>query len=256
MLFNYIRRLLFGFTWPAFVHWFCIQLENLGAFVAHRNKHSYQTLNVPSDFDRRYNVSTGGVVSWHKLRTGSSSDGYSTNYSPTPPSVVRVILSRFSDVHDFSFVDIGCGKGRVLIIATEFPFKAAIGIEKIPELYKAACENARIVRQSHPERPEIQLVLGEATNFVWPPGNLVIYLFHPFWKPVMASMVKKIEGALKAEKRQLWVVYVNPALRAFLDSSPFLVFDRERSFILPPDDERGWKYTVGIWRARTMDILT
>lgn len=251
MQLNRIRRILFGLTWTAFVQRLSRLLLQLGN-VTYRNKRKpvYQILNVESVFDHAYSVSTGGGVSWQKLATGSRSDAYSTNYSPTPPSVVRMIFERLRpDLHDFSFVDIGCGKGRVLVLATEFPFKAVIGIEKTPELYQTACENARIIEKNHPGRPEIQLILDEAAAIDWPPGDLVIYLFHPFWKPVMEAMVHKIEEALKTERRQLFVVYVNPVLHDLLDKSPFLMFDAERSFILPPDDERGQQFVVGIWRT-------
>lgn len=254
MLVNRIRRVLFGFTWPAFVQWLSRVLLRGGAVAGKSNLHVYQMLRVDSAFDQSYHVSTAGDVSWQRLQTGSSSDAYSTNYSPTPPSVVRAIFSRLPELQDFSFVDLGCGKGRVLIMATEFSFKSVIGIEKVPALYKTACENARIVRHDHPERTEIQLVLNEATAIDFPAGNLVVYLFHPFWKPVMESMVRKIEEALKNESRQLWVVYVNPVFYGLLDASPFLVFDSERSFILPPDDERGQQFIVGIWRAQGGEV--
>ncbi len=44
-------------------------------------------------------------------------------------------------LQDFTFIDLGSGKGRVLLMASEYPFQKIIGVEFMPELHRAAQKN-------------------------------------------------------------------------------------------------------------------
>ena len=78
------------------------------------------------------------------------------------------------DFQDFNFVDIGSGKGRALLLASDYPFREIIGIELSPELDRVAqgevaiCEVIRPGRTVH--RPPVTCIQGDAAEFF---GHLV-----------------------------------------------------------------------------------
>jgi predicted RNA methylase len=69
---------------------------------------------------------------------------YSVPYVPSPYEVVRAMLRLAEAGPEDIVYDLGCGDGRILIIAVkEFNVKKAVGIEKDPERYKIAIENVK-----------------------------------------------------------------------------------------------------------------
>lgn len=247
-----IRRYLFGYTMAR-------RLQLLGALAGRRlappgpglaaRPHS-QRPPPDSAFDQEYGVETSAPLPWWVLGDESRGDAYSANYAPSSPTALRTALQRLPDLRAFTFVDLGCGKGRALIVASEYPFKAIIGVEKSRNLASVAEANLRSVVAAHPERPAIRVIQGDAATFPVPAGDLVIYLFHPFWLPVMRAVADGLVSAMAVQRRRLFVIYLNPTVRAPLDVCPCLIAAPELGFVLPADDERRNPLTVAVWRER------
>jgi SAM-dependent methyltransferase len=166
-------------------------------------------------FDNQYGVSTSGFLPGSVLRLGSRVGGY----LGVQPSVVRSALNIIPHHGDATFLDLGCGKGRALVVASEFSFRSVIGVELCPELVKAAKENAQIIGQKLPERTPITVVTGNALDYVLPEGNLIIFLYNPFEIDVVTGLLTKIETALRKRDSSIWVVYVNPVCGQIFDTS-------------------------------------
>ena len=75
----------------------------------------------------------------------------------------------------FTFVDIGCGKGRALLLAEEYPFRKIIGVEFSRRLAKIAAANA-----AKSARSASQWFTPTPANFNFPPEPLVVFLYNPF----------------------------------------------------------------------------
>jgi SAM-dependent methyltransferase len=216
-----------------------------------RPKPVYQSLGDVSEFDRFYGVKTSACVLWEDLRTGSRTDPYATCYLASSPSVVRHALARLpSELEEFTFVDIGCGLGRAMIIASEFPFKAITGIEKDPYLCEIARFNFLIIRNKYRDRAPMTIIESDIVDAELPEGNLVIYMYDPFMKPVMKLLARLIENAVINSDRKIFIVYVSPRWRCFFDRSPAFEPDNERSFLAPTNDEYSKHTKVAIWRNR------
>ena len=90
------------------------------------------------DYDWEHRVdTTGATVSWRARLLGL----LNSPYQPVPPEQFRemmaalaVYLDQVSNFSQFTFIDIGSGKGRALLLATEYGFSRIIGIELLPEL--------------------------------------------------------------------------------------------------------------------------
>jgi SAM-dependent methyltransferase len=165
-------------------------------------------------FDQEYGTDTSGLISGELLTSGHKNDTWSTAYYGISPSLLtRTIEALDIAPERFTFVDLGSGKGRALLVASRFPFRKIIGVEFIPEL--SAVASANVAKFSPPWRrcQEIETINGDATEFEYPAGPLVIYLYNPFLPPVLKRCLKHLAKSLEREPREVYLVYVNPAFQ-------------------------------------------
>src|ERR1051326_9070709 len=91
------------------------------------------------DYDWDYRVdTTGATVGWRDRLLGM----LHSPYQPTEPALFHEMLDSLKvDFSDFTFIDIGSGKGRTLLMASDYPFRKILGVELLPELHRVAQEN-------------------------------------------------------------------------------------------------------------------
>jgi SAM-dependent methyltransferase len=156
-------------------------------------------------FDRRFGVETGGTAEPKALHVpvGEPTQGFS--YVATSPRLARFWLGALPrDASQFSFVDMGSGKGRVLLIAAEHGFRRSIGVEFAAELHEVALANA-VAARAH--GLEIEPVLGDAARFEFPDDDLVVHFNNPFSEPVMEAVLANLTASYGARPRPVVVVY-------------------------------------------------
>jgi SAM-dependent methyltransferase len=188
-------------TWPGFS-----TLYGKGWFLLH-------------PFDRSLGTDTSGFVAAAELPSSPYDSARKHCYAGSQPSIIRSVLTMLPSLEGFTFVDLGCGKGRPLLVASEFPFRDLIGVELSPLLAAEARKNASILQRRFPARVPIRIEVGDASAFGFPPGNLVVFLYNPFGEEVIARVVAGVEAALASENRSLFVVYYNPVFGACFDAS-------------------------------------
>ncbi len=202
-------------------------------------------------FDQRHKTDTSGVLNSPGL-PGPSGAGGTFIYAGSQPSIVRTALGALPSLATFTFVDLGCGKGRPLLVASEFPFHDLLGVEMLPELVAAARKNAVIFQRNFPTRVPIRIEMGDAGTVPFPEGNMVVFLYNPFGEEVMKRVVARIEAALTEGNRHIFIVYYNPVHGACWDGSTALT--RYFAAMLPySDQERGYgpdfNDAVVIWQG-------
>lgn len=100
-------------------------------------------------FDFRYGTDTEGLLYADDLTTGHAHDCFNEGYYATAPSLFRGALECWRGtlsgwkIEDYTFIDLGCGKGRVLLLASQSPFRFVRGIELHPRLARVARRNIR-----------------------------------------------------------------------------------------------------------------
>jgi SAM-dependent methyltransferase len=76
-------------------------------------------------------------------------------YMGSQPTFIRRALDQLGDIAGSTFVDIGCSKGRPLIVASEYPFALALGCDISADLVKTANANAVVMARRYPQRPPL-----------------------------------------------------------------------------------------------------
>jgi SAM-dependent methyltransferase len=186
---------------------------------------------------------------WRRRHPFDELHGTDTAYAGCAPGIVRRILERVPDSAATTFLDLGCGKGRALIVATEFGFRSVIGVELSPDLCRAARANAEIVAARFPERAAIEIVRGDAVEYVLPDGPLAIFLYHPFHRILMQRLADRL--AADGAERSIHVLYCNAVFADVFDRSPGFTPVFSGTMSCDPG-ERGYaaadEEPVAIWR--------
>jgi SAM-dependent methyltransferase len=154
-------------------------------------------------FDIEYGTDTGGYWSPKEIVTGHAHDAFNYGYSAIAPSVFREACRRWRDTLSnprrgpaaYSFVDIGAGKGRALLLASELPFRKVIGVELSAELARIAQANVqRWKRVARPNCP-IHVLQQDALRFCWPRTSLLVFLYNPFACELIEQLLERLEAA-------------------------------------------------------------
>ncbi len=142
-------------------------------------------------------------------------------YQPTEPELFHEMMQALNLTWpDFTFIDLGSGKGRTLLMASEYPFRRIIGVELLPELHCVALEN---IRRYQPRAcVAIEAVCADARDFQFPAEPTVLYLFNPLPEPELAAVMQNLERSLRESPRAMYVVYHNPEHEHLLAQSATL----------------------------------
>ena len=193
-------------------------------------------------FDRRYGTDTSGYLSPEELVNGKSNDALNYGYSAIAPSVFHVACRRWREtlpavsgrIEGYSFVDVGAGKGRALLLAAELPFRKVIGVELSEELVRISQRN--VARWTRIEKPKakIRVLQQDAANFRWPRTPLLVYLYNPFACSLVAQMAASLAGVAATGSGLVDLLYVNPTCTDTLTSQGLFV--RLWTARIPMDD--------------------
>ena len=174
------------------------------------------------DWDHRVNT-TSGAVDWRNRLLGV----FHSPYQPTQPELFQEMMTALTasaqiDLADFTFIDFGSGKGRVLLMASDFPFKRVLGVELLPALHAIADANIAAYRSETQKCFALQSICADASAFPFPDDPLLIYLFNPLPEAGLRQTIANLRASLQARARAAYVLYHNPQLEPVLAASGFL----------------------------------
>ena len=140
------------------------------------------------------------------------------DYEPASRRAVRKGLRRCRIGRGDVLVDVGSGKGRVVLEAARHPCDRVVGIELLDNLHRRAIANARRFRGRMRCR-EIELVRGDAVAAGIPDDATVLFLFNPFVGDVAESFFARVAESLERNPRRLRLLYLHgePAETAALE---------------------------------------
>lgn len=167
-------------------------------------------------FDDEFGVRTSGLVVGPHLKTGSVQDRHTTAYYGIAPSVFHALVKRWRRIgpgfalEETTFVDIGAGMGRALLLASEMPFRSVVGVEMHPALARIARKNVAVWKKAGRVRcGSVRVVEGDAGEFKFPKGPCVAFLFNPFGAVGMRRFLRHLRESFAERAGQLDLLYVN-----------------------------------------------
>jgi SAM-dependent methyltransferase len=157
--------------------------------------HGARVLLAPSetDFDRTHGTTTNDWVEVEEGGLPQTAAADAIRYVPTRPELIRHICKTLPIRHqEYTFVDLGSGRGRALLLASHFPFKQIIGIEVSPQHHQIAKANLAIYDASGRQCDAIEAICMDAGEYEFPQSNLVIYMYQPFVGKVFKRVLDHI----------------------------------------------------------------
>jgi SAM-dependent methyltransferase len=165
-------------------------------------------------FDHRHGVDTSGLMLRPRfVNAQTESDECAVGYYGTiRPHFDRIVRLSGVQPSDYTFVDLGCGKGRTLLLASRFGFKRVVGVELDPAFADQARRNADVWVSSH-GGPHIEVIEEDAARYELPAGNLFVYMYNPFRGSVFQSVADRL-GTAAGQRGQKIVIAYNVDLHA------------------------------------------
>jgi SAM-dependent methyltransferase len=149
-------------------------------------------------------------------------------YAPSPWRLLPRALDYLGVSDADTFVDFGCGKGRVLHQAARRPFRRVIGVEISPELAEIA--RVGLARRSYLRRcGSVEIVVADAAQFDVPDDLTIGYFCHPFEGETLAGVLRNIIASIDRHPRRVRLIYVYPIrIAEFLATRRFRLVAEQR----------------------------
>jgi SAM-dependent methyltransferase len=194
-------------------------------------RHYYEELRkVDAAFDAKTGMDTSGILDLYTLTIAGGNRGFGNAYMATDPDEFAAALALLDmPLENATFIDLGSGKGRALLLAARYRFKRIIGVEFAEELHLAATAN--VARLQGEER--IETMLADASEYTLPAGPVLLYLFNPFDRPLMSAVARKALASWRMNPRPMRVIYGKPFLadcwsgagwQVLIDDPRFVIF--------------------------------
>ena len=198
-------------------------------------------------FDLMHGVDTGGLILGDALANGHEHDIHNSGYYATSPSLFCGAVEQWTatlaavglGIEDYTFIDIGCGKGRVVMLAAEYAFREVIGVELNPALAQVARQNLRrrlrkprpswvsqvrgprekvlvpgveVARFWRPGRPtsRVRILEADALSVSIPDGPVVLFFFNSFEREMVRMWLDRLVAAAATRTQPIDVVYIHP----------------------------------------------
>ncbi len=171
-------------------------------------------------FDAEHGVTTEALVFLGELDPEAVGPAleHATHYEPTPVAQAEALLDASPlRPERTTFVDLGAGMARVLLLAARRPFKAVIGVEVSPALAEIGRENLAAARDPLRVARDLRLVRADASAYRFPPGDLAVYLYNPFAAPVLDAVLINLRAG--DQRREVVLLYHTPVERDTIDAT-------------------------------------
>ena len=161
-------------------------------------------------FDFTHGTDTASHVQLAELHIDHEHKSFGTAYQPTLPGAFRKLMKLVDLPRDGVFVDVGCGKGRVLLLAAEEGFGRVVGVEFSHELCEIARDNAEIFMKRGKGGAHIEVVESDAVAYEIKEDENVFFMFNAFDAEVMEKFLMSLARSFEQHPRKLWLIYHNP----------------------------------------------
>lgn len=196
-------------------------------------------------FDIAHGTETSGLLPGAQIARGTSARVEDlTAYYGIAPSILRSLLDLWLQrlhpqvpIERTVFLDIGAGKGRAMLVASEYPFLRVEGVELNPTLVSIATNNIALWQSEVPSPALAPIALhhADATRLSLPAEPVLAHLFHPFEDRMLRRFLRHLEQQRQEHPAPLDLLYVNAEHDSLLDRHP--AFQRLWTGLVPMSTE-------------------
>lgn len=164
----------------------------------------------------------------HALDTNSSNKQHATYYGATRARPLMQLFTHLALSRKGGFVDLGSGKGRVLMVAAQYGFEKIVGIDFSESLCRLAHQNLKAFRRRRKVESKIIILHTDAVHYRIQGDEHTFFLYDPFGREVLSKVLQNIRASLVSHPRQLCLIYNSPRHHELVEQSG--VFAHHRHF--------------------------
>lgn len=157
-------------------------------------------------FDYRNKLDTRTEVAINDLDISQEDKQHADKYKPTRARYFRKLMTHIGIPHDGVFVDVGCGKGRILLLAAEYGFERIVGLEISPQLCQIAERNVNAFRQRTNNACSVNVVCTNILHYQLKGDESVFFLYSPFDHPVTKGFLDLLRKSIDDHPRTLHLI--------------------------------------------------
>lgn len=215
-------------------------IEDVKLSIRHRAQRNYER-----QFDERNRVQTDGIVTLGRLTIESPNKNMGSEYVPSPGRLIEHAFAHLPpDLREYTFIDVGSGKGRILLHAALHDFKQIIGVEFAAELHAISKQNIAAFSAANKHHPPISGVLGDAIDFIIPDGKCVFFFYNPFGRPVMERVLENIAASYRQEPRKIYFMFLSLKHERGNDADANRELLERQAYLRPL---KSWNANRGAW---------
>jgi 16S rRNA G966 N2-methylase RsmD len=165
----------------------------------------------------KYNINTIKPESLNALTIAEGDKSKSSPYEALNYFILENLLENFCKLfpQEKSLIDVGSGKGRVMVAAAHYGFKNITGVDFAKELCTAAERNINKIKTQFPDTT-FNIYCKDMLNYTINADDRVFFLFNPFNKEIMEKFLEKIDRSVKEHRRPIYFIYANPQQKEIL----------------------------------------
>jgi hypothetical protein len=162
-------------------------------------------------FDKRHRVETAREELLGEM--GVAADAIkrgNTYYRVTWGWLIKKAMAQLDiDPRRYSFIDYGSGKGKAMLMASDYPFKTIIGLEYAKRLHDIAAENCRTYRSANQQCHSLKQIFCDARDYTPPPGPIVCFMCNPFDETTLRTVFNSWRARYEGGEREIRILYLN-----------------------------------------------
>lgn len=198
-------------------------------------------------FDKKYGIDTADVIELKDLQIEDTNINQATWYEPMSHKNFYAIMDRINIQHDqYIFVDVGSGKGKVLLLASKFPFNKIIGVEYAQQLNRVAQQNIKNYSDIKQQCFDVETKCIDAIKYEIPENNLVLFFYSPFSDAqIMRSILNNVTRSLENHPRHIMIIFHGNNNKV-INALNQIGFDQEE-LVIPRDISRAQHYRTLVY---------
>jgi SAM-dependent methyltransferase len=174
---------------------------------------------VDMGFDFRYGTETTRRIPKEQIATDSKNIVHCVNYGASKSIPFKRLMLRLNLPKDATFVDLGSGKGRALMLASQYGFRRVIGVEFSGELCSRARDNVKTFMTRCPSPSVVEIIESDVTQYILRDDETVFFMLDPFNAPVLTEVLRNIRKSVERRPRTIWLIYSVPRERHIIEQS-------------------------------------
>lgn len=171
-------------------------------------KHEYERANMNTrfqDYDNILNIHT------EVLQLDGKDTYFYHRYEPTAYDILEQLFDNFQLHKEDSFVDFGCGLGRVNLYVNHRFAVRSTGIEMNETYYQRSVENLESMKErKHSSKDKIRFYHQKAEEYRINDIDNIFYFFNPFSIEIFRKVLNNVYKSFEEYVRPIFIILYYP----------------------------------------------